>query len=44
MDAVKSEEQMAQEAKATEDTRDSKPQPGLGGLLGGLLKEGRIDV
>jgi len=36
MDAVKSEEQVAQEARTTDD---SKPQPGLGGLLGGLAKK-----
>jgi hypothetical protein len=35
MDAVKSEEQIAQEATATEE----KPSPGLGGLLGGLAKK-----
>jgi hypothetical protein len=34
MDAVKSEEEMAQQATATEE----KPAPGLGGLLGGLAK------
>lgn len=37
MDAVKSEEQMAQEAAAS--TTDEKPAPGLGGLLGGLAKK-----
>jgi hypothetical protein len=36
MDAVKSEEQMAEEARAAED---SKPAPGLGGLLGGIAKK-----
>jgi hypothetical protein len=36
MDAVKSEEQMAEQARATEE---SKPAPGLGGLLGGLAKK-----
>jgi hypothetical protein len=36
MAAVKSEEQVAQEATATED---SKQQSGLGGLLGGLAKK-----
>jgi hypothetical protein len=36
MDAVKSQEQIAQEAKAAEE---SKPAGGLGGLLGGLAKK-----
>jgi hypothetical protein len=36
MDAVKSADQMAEQAKATEE---SKPAPGLGGLLGGLAKK-----
>jgi hypothetical protein len=35
MDAVKSEEQMAEQTTATEE----KPLPGLGGLLGGLAKK-----
>jgi len=34
MDAVRSEEEMAQQTTATEE----KPAPGLGGLLGGLAK------
>ena len=39
MDAVKSEEQMAEEAKASQD-QDAKPSTGLvGGLLGGLAKK-----
>ena len=35
MDAVKSEEEMAQQTTATEE----KPAPGLGGLLGGLARK-----
>ena len=39
MDAVKSEEQMAEQAKATQE-QDAKPSTGLvGGLLGGLAKK-----
>ena len=43
MDTVKSAEQVAQESKdnagAKEEATDSKPQSGIGGLLGGLSKK-----